>query len=171
VLRDYPVFEEQCLHWWSNECPVFIAEQRLRSQTVAAEDAPEQAFDGTLRVSFALRRVNSEDGAFTVDWLGGYWKLPRAQPSSANAADSQDLEAGLDAARAETVSSFSCAEKRTAPVEEAHLEEVYAALRSALPLLFQAGPLSVQVLLGNYRDEALLSAFALARTAASLRAG
>lgn len=173
-------FQEQCLHWWSNECPIFIAEQRLRSHYVTAEDAPDLQLDGTLRVSFVLHRATAlgdsecpeEPESFMISWLGGYWKLPRMSPvdESVPGAEGQSLEESLDAARAQTVSSFSTAEKRTAEVEAAHLDEVCAALTPALPKVFQAGPLSMQALLSNTRKEALLSAFALARTAAAMRA-
>jgi len=114
---------------------------------------------------------------FTVDWLGGYWKLPQvasdvqlAEPVLESEGVFTSLEESLAEARSRIVSSFSSAEKRTAPVEPSHLEEVYRALAPALPRVFQAGPLGVQVLMSDYRQDPLLCAFALARSAAGMRA-
>lgn len=209
--------EEQCLHWWSNECPVFLAEECCRSLPVAVASepgaggsaeasAPASEFDGTLRVAFVLRRpppgeavletpglhrhtacedwedrgsgrrrhgdprASSREGStpMAVDWLGGYWKLPREATIRPDDLD-EGLEAAVEAARAAVVSSFGSVEKRTAPASPEHLNEVYAALGPALPRIFQAGPLAVPVLLSASRTEPLHSSFALARSAAAMR--
>ena len=60
---DFPVqckwgcFQEQIRHWWSNECPVFVAEELCKSAPVEQEG---KAFDGTMRVGFSLHRVEKE---------------------------------------------------------------------------------------------------------------
>eukprot|EP00435_Cladocopium_sp_Y103_P002672 s2313_g1.t1 len=47
-------FEEQVRHWWSNECPVFVAEELCHSAPVVQDG---QNFDGTMRVGFSLHRI------------------------------------------------------------------------------------------------------------------
>lgn len=187
-------FEEQCLHWWSNECPVFVAEQCCHSMPVPAADGSLESFDGTLRVVFALRQVGNvsfgDDAAgdvtrgagfldkqsndivepFQVDWLGGYWKLPRLADARCQAKGSDgSLEAVLEETRARVVSSFNSVEKRTAEVSQEHLKEVCSVLTPALPRVFQAGALAVQSILTDYKSQPLLCAFVLARSAAAMR--
>jgi len=90
-------FHEQCLHWWSNECPVFLAEdccQSLRIHGCSSEDSGNSdgsnGFDGTLRVAFAICKPSGDEkygahedkevdkeNALEIHMLGGYWKLPR----------------------------------------------------------------------------------------------
>lgn len=54
--------EEHCLHWWSNECPLFMAEQCCHSIGVEMEPG-SGLFDGTMRVAFVLyRKVHMRDG-------------------------------------------------------------------------------------------------------------
>ena len=45
--------QESCPHWWSNECPLFVAERCCHSVPVQAGG---QDFDATMRVSFVLHR-------------------------------------------------------------------------------------------------------------------
>ncbi|CAE6955486.1 unnamed protein product [Symbiodinium natans] len=75
---EQPLMEEQCLHWWSNECPLFVVERCCSSIPVAKDpDSPER-FDGTLRVAFALYRPKSvskyqeenQVKPFEIDWQG-----------------------------------------------------------------------------------------------------
>lgn len=186
-------FEEHCLHWWSNECPVFVAEQCCHSLPVVGSegDAAGKRFDATLRVVFTLRHSPSTfdetegDGGsqvfvdkqsreavepFQVNWLGGYWKLPRTACEARDDADTgNSLEDVLEETRAKLVSSFNTAEKRTEKVAQEHLDEVCDALTPALPRVFQAGALAVQNILQNYKREPLLCAFTLARSAAAIR--
>ena len=64
-LADFGSFEEQVRHWWSNECPHFVAEQLCHSQPTALRVGERDAeFDGTMRVGFALHsRPQGEAGA------------------------------------------------------------------------------------------------------------
>uniref|UniRef100_A0A7S0FR54 Uncharacterized protein n=1 Tax=Pyrodinium bahamense TaxID=73915 RepID=A0A7S0FR54_9DINO len=176
-------FQEQCLHWWSNEYPGFIAEACCRSLPVATSDKPGQVFDGTLRVAFALRRPEQEDlpaeRGLEVDWLGGYWKLPRAAAAAAiphggggdaGAGSATPREVSLEEVRARVVSSFSSAEKRTAEVEKAHLEEVYSVLAPALLRVIRiGGAIDAMSLMHGYRATPAVCAFLLARAAAAMR--
>mmetsp|Transcript_57199 Transcript_57199/g.100099 ORF Transcript_57199/g.100099 Transcript_57199/m.100099 type:complete len:1285 (-) Transcript_57199:113-3967(-) len=50
-------FEEQLRHWWSNECPCFIAEEFCQSRPIVKHD---MEFDGTMRVGFSLHRAMNE---------------------------------------------------------------------------------------------------------------
>eukprot|EP00930_Biecheleria_cincta_P048272 TRINITY_DN33615_c0_g1_i1.p1 TRINITY_DN33615_c0_g1~~TRINITY_DN33615_c0_g1_i1.p1 ORF type:complete len:894 (+),score=157.95 TRINITY_DN33615_c0_g1_i1:135-2816(+) len=167
------IIEEQCLHWWSNECPVFLAERCCHSLPVRVPELPQRAFDGTMRVAFVLRDSKTPEsdpddpGRFKVEWLGGYWKLPSfaKQPEKPDAA----LPESLEEARARVVSSFNSAEKRTAEVLPAHLQEVCAALAPALPWVFRKDALSVNNLQDYYASDPLFCAFALARAAAAVR--
>lgn len=59
-------------------CPV---KERCCSSMATTRDG--RCYDGTMRVTFALRRRMGASEALTpedieVDWLGGYWKLPYA---------------------------------------------------------------------------------------------
>lgn len=178
ALKEEPAgdFEEQCLHWWSNEYPCFLAEACCHSLPIPAESSKAgELFDGTLRVAFCLRRPEQEwsdwDGkGLEIDWLGGYWKLPRAAVGTEGGSEAGDEDASLEAVRARVVSSFSTAEKRTAEVEEAHLREVYAALAPALlSILPMTGAVDVQSLLSFYKSSQLVRAFVSARAACSMR--
>ncbi|CAE7470014.1 dnc, partial [Symbiodinium pilosum] len=165
-----PLFEEQCLHWWSNECPLFVVERCCASIPVAKDpDSPER-FDGTLRVAFALHRPKAvskhqeehQVKPFEIDWLGGYWKLPKTAVSDGQAENLEDIHNRI-------VSSFNSVDKRTAPLPEEQLQEVYDALTPALPRIFSSGTISVQMIMNVYRQDELFCAFALARVAAAMR--
>lgn len=163
--------DEQCIHWWSNECPVFIAELCCHSQIVA-DPATGIGFDATLRVSFALLRKDPvtwddsgptvDDDTFLVGWLGGYWKLPPA------AATEQGNET-LDDIRARLVSSFNSAEKRTAEVAKHDLHSVYSILEPAVIQIFRASNASIQNLRSTYKPDPCFCAFSVARAAAAIR--
>jgi len=164
-------FEETCLHWWSNECPVFVVEECCHSLPVPMEPGGSERFDGTLRVAFALYRqakTHKWEGMrsirpFEIDWLGGYWKLPRIP-------NMEDSKGGsLEELHDRIVSSFNSMEKRTAEVDEAHLHEVYNALSPVLPRIFQTGSLGVQQIQDTYTKDTLFCAFALSRTASQMR--
>ncbi|CAE7417434.1 dnc [Symbiodinium sp. KB8] len=168
--EEQPLFEEQCLHWWSNECPLFVVERCCASIPVAKdEDSPER-FDGTLRVAFALYRPKSvskyqdehQVKPFEIDWLGGYWKLPKTPVSDGASENLEDIHNRI-------VSSFNSVDKRTAPVPMEQLQEVYDALTPALPRIFSSGTISVQMIMNVYRQDELFCAFALARVAAAMR--
>jgi len=158
--------EEPCLHWWSNECPVFVAERCCHSTMVPMEPGSEDLFDGTLRVAFALRQPEApgSDPPFQVHWLGGYWKLPRVASTGggSEAGTPQDLHDRI-------VSSFNSAEKRTAPVQSDVLEHVYGVLTPALPKIFMNGGLQPDAVERIYKDEPLFRTFALARVGAAVR--
>jgi tetratricopeptide (TPR) repeat protein len=171
--------EESCPHWWSNECPLFVAERCCHSAPVQADG---EDFDGTMRGSFVLYRrpcgdiaddaAGHEDPSdvLAVDWLGSYWKLPRLPCGVPGANAAEGTAADLEAARASIVSSFNSAEKLTAEVSPQHLDEVYGALTTAIPRVFRSGATGTEHLLQSYKDlEPLFCAFALARRAASVR--
>lgn len=163
---------EQCLHWWSNECPLFVAERCCSSLPVELEPGSGEYFDGTLRVAFALYRHPSESVAaarqdikpFEIDWLGGYWKLPRKATAKGGV-----TAVSLEELHGQVVSSFNSVEKRTAEASKEDLEEVYEALASALPRIFHSGALGVSAIMRSYRQEPQFCAFALARVAAGIR--
>jgi len=118
-------FGEQKRHWWSNECPVFVVEKWCKSVPTIVDG---RFYDGTMRVGFALRLKTLQNVSDTilpddieVDWLGGYWKLPKS-------------DAGQGTLRECVVSAARTA--GTAPVHPAHLYEVYSALGSVVQHLF-----------------------------------
>ncbi|CAE7687045.1 dnc [Symbiodinium microadriaticum] len=184
--REFPVeckwgcFQEQIRHWWSNECPVFVAEELCKSAPVQQEG---KAFDGTMRVGFSLHRVeepaeseaeeeeeltfhNAPDpepavefpgealpGSLSIEWLGGYWKLPAEDTTSS------DLTAKV----------ISKARQGTAPVDVKQLQEVYAALGDSVQQVFTNASLSPQTLLRRYPDISELGAFVASRLACSMR--
>jgi len=57
--------DEHCQHWWSNECPYFIAEECCSSIPISKQGL---AYDGTMRVSFSLHRDHTcYDQRFQMD--------------------------------------------------------------------------------------------------------
>jgi len=159
-------FEEQKRHWWSNESPVFLAEQCCSSVPTIVDGA---SYDGTLRVAFALRRradqppsppaQGDEPGLAShdleIDWLGGYWKLPKSasssRPSSMGGPSLRDLV--VSAART----------SGTATVRASHLHEVYTAVDDAVLELFGNTEPSPSALDQQHQDQPTLAAFFVAR--------
>mmetsp|Transcript_8717 Transcript_8717/g.27331 ORF Transcript_8717/g.27331 Transcript_8717/m.27331 type:complete len:592 (+) Transcript_8717:176-1951(+) len=153
-------FDEQKRHWWANEHPIFVVERWCTSVPTWKDDLP---YDGTMRVAFALRRrtrgkqgdsgdsLNPED--LQVDWLGGYWKLPKTHMQS------EDLrERIISAART----------SGTAPVRSAHLREVYAALGDSIQQLFGGAQPTSEALRGQYAQSPALAAYLIARLGMSM---
>jgi hypothetical protein len=193
LQRSFEGIEEQCQHWWANECPSFVAEACHHSQLVGDGDGSDRLFDGTLRVAFALIRrktspqtsswyndrgqyigPGSSDASeaiedFDVDWLGGYWKLPSmaATLGSGMVMMEEDLSPG--GLHACLVSSFNSAEKRTAPVEEEHLRQVCGELTSAIQAVFRCGAMCIASIMSMYREDKLFCSFVLSRVAADMR--
>jgi len=162
--------DEQCLHWWSNECPTFIAEECCCSEPVALDMNSDEVYDGTMRVAFALYRplrTRHQDALqvspFEIGWLGGYWKLPRVPTRTGGE------QSSLEEMHGRIVSSFNSVEKRTAEVPQEHLDIIYAALAPALPRIFASGSLGVQMIMSRYTEDPLFRAFALSRVAAAMR--
>lgn len=165
---------EQKLHWWSNECPVFIAERLCHSIPVAKHPDSDEKYDGTMRVAFALHRKQAVNKhahmrlepelikPFEIDWLGGYWKLPKAASAEGGGGEGGSLHDQI-------VSSFNSVDKRTAEVPQEHLDEIYESLTLALPQIFHTGSLGVAQILSLYKQEPLFCSFALARVAATMR--
>jgi len=175
-------YEEQKRHWWSNESPVFVAEQCCESVPTTVEG---RAFDGTMRIGFALSRKtrqnsnqNSPQKAWEefmpgsseglesaaaddleVEWLGGYWKLPKSEMLQESRPGDRDAlrEAVVSAARI----------SGTAPVPLHQLYEVYTALDDAVPQLFGAAEPSVKDLDARYREQPELAAYVIARMGTS----
>lgn len=156
LCRDVPrdSHEEHVRHWWANESPSFVAERCCSSMPTTREGA---LYDGTMRVTFALRRRLGASETLTpedieVDWLGGYWKLPNA-----------DMTSSLIRERI-----ISQAKTGTAPVQPYILMEVYGALSSALQQLFGAAEFTSERLKEQYRSQPELAAYLIARRAISL---
>jgi len=122
------VLDEQKLHYWANECPLFVAEQVCSSIPVCCSDGTEELFDGTLRVGFVLTRSPCRIG-YEVGWLGGYWKLPSASNVAGSSGTIEDLHGRM-------LSSFNTVEKRTAELPHEHLREVCVSLGPALKAVF-----------------------------------
>jgi len=153
VIRDS--HEEHVRHWWANESPSFVAERCCSSMATTRDG---RCYDGTMRVTFALRRRMGASEALTpedieVDWLGGYWKLPNA-----------DMSSSLLRERI-----ISQAKTGTAPVQPYILMEVYGALSSALQQLFGAAEFTSERLREQYKSQPELAAYLIARRAMSLR--
>lgn len=170
-------FEEQTRHWWANECPSFVAERWCTSMPTIREG---MAYDGTMRVGFALRRKSAKHGSadsvpgdkhldgsgrvaaeivpppeeLEVEWLGGYWKLPKSDMGSSHL-----RERVISAART----------SGTALVKPAHLAEVYAALGDSVQQLFGGIEPNSTMLGEHYRDQPELAAYLTARLAISSR--
>mmetsp|Transcript_120345 Transcript_120345/g.212822 ORF Transcript_120345/g.212822 Transcript_120345/m.212822 type:complete len:641 (-) Transcript_120345:41-1963(-) len=156
---------EHKLHFWSNECPVFVAEQLCRSMPVQSECfRAGEDFDGTLRVAFALRRRDDAETLdnFTVDWLGGYWKLPTVPVSQSGSSNMAEVHR-------QSVSSFNSEDKRTAQVAPQHLAEIYSALTPALRAVFAVDLGGAKDIMRLYRDDTNFQAYLLTRYCASVR--
>jgi len=140
--------EEQALHWWSNECPIFVAEKCMSSQPVEFDG---QHYDATMRIGFVLvRSKDTADPNFRVEYLGGYWKLPAAPTSSKDG-------------RARCVSK---ARSGTAPVSCRDLQNCYEELSEALPQVFAIDKAGASSIITRYKADFLLFGFTLARQAA-----
>jgi len=153
---DRGAFDEQCRHWWSNESPSFVVERCCASIPTWREGRP---FDGTMRVGFTLRRSKGQPSStaalapedLEVEWLGGYWKLPKS-----------DMES--DGLRERIISAARTS--GTAPVCDAHLFEVYAALGDSVQHLFGGAEPTPKTYEAQYRPE--LAAFMTARLGMSM---
>jgi len=152
LSSDPDSMDEHCLHWWSNECPVFVAERCEVSHPIRTERAGQwEDYDATMRVGFVLMR--NDDGTepqLTAEFLGGYWKLPSEPTTSADV-------------RARCVSK---ARSGTLPVESDDLEGVYRELRHALPKVYCFETCSVGASIKRYGNDPLLFSYTLARHAA-----
>eukprot|EP00747_Dinoflagellata_sp_TGD_P037807 gnl/TRDRNA2_/TRDRNA2_139301_c2_seq1.p1 gnl/TRDRNA2_/TRDRNA2_139301_c2~~gnl/TRDRNA2_/TRDRNA2_139301_c2_seq1.p1 ORF type:complete len:416 (+),score=72.79 gnl/TRDRNA2_/TRDRNA2_139301_c2_seq1:3-1250(+) len=169
---EYGCFEEQLRHWWSNECPHFVAEVCCRSLPVKWHD---EDYDGTMRIVFALRKKNAkpkstEPGQWNqdktpadqipapeeleIEWLGGYWKLPKYPMDSPKLRDRI-----ISAART----------SGTAHVDSRILAEVYAAMGDSLQRLFGGNEPSIATISETYMQQPELAAYLSARLAVGLR--
>jgi len=162
VLSGEGVLSEQQRHYWSNESPIFVAEELCYSEPVPMDtsSAASEVFDGTMRVSYVLRRRTENKDTFDIEWLGGYWKLPSASTECASST--------VEHAHSRWLSSFNTEEKRTAIVSRDHLGDVYATLTPALTAVF-AEEFGYKELLHSYSHDQTFQAFCLCRFAASLR--
>jgi len=172
---EWGCYEEQLRHWWSNECPHFVAEQFCTSM-LTEKDGKE--YDGTMRIAFAISRRNgeskkkSEYGSpksdysnplleytppaeeLLVDWIGGYWKLPKEDVESINI-------------RASVISAARTA--GTAYVDNEHLHEVYAAMGDSVQQLFGGSEPSPKMLAERYSEQPELATYLTARLAIAMR--
>jgi len=157
------VVAEHQLHYWCNESPNFVVEELCCSVPVLMEtssSAVAEVFDGTMRVSYVLRRRTENKDIFDIEWLGGYWKLPSASTECASST--------IEHAHNRWLSSFNTEEKRTEKVSGDHLRDVYATLTPALTAVF-AEEFGYKELLHAYPEDPNFQAFCLCRFAASLR--
>ncbi|CAK0827422.1 unnamed protein product [Prorocentrum cordatum] len=192
-------FEEQLRHWWSNECPVFVAEPCHRS-VLTEKDG--RGFDGTLRLGFALHRIEGAEGGDELEVMteNGPWRGRRARQASLDLAgrpgeralSSTEMRRWFGAQESgalvlewlggywklpeEDVTSpdlrgrvVSKARQGTAPVSGAHLHEVYAAVGDAVENAFGASGMGVQQLRQRYPEARELCAFLTARLACTVR--
>eukprot|EP00746_Dinoflagellata_sp_MGD_P091297 gnl/MRDRNA2_/MRDRNA2_36184_c0_seq1.p1 gnl/MRDRNA2_/MRDRNA2_36184_c0~~gnl/MRDRNA2_/MRDRNA2_36184_c0_seq1.p1 ORF type:complete len:989 (+),score=186.91 gnl/MRDRNA2_/MRDRNA2_36184_c0_seq1:57-3023(+) len=80
IHRDFSgsVLDEQQLHWWSNECPNFMAEKRCTSHFVDLDGVVAEpgtgGFDGTMRVAFSLWRPPRKHKK-VQPFEGGEWQF------------------------------------------------------------------------------------------------
>lgn len=141
--------EEHCLHWRSNESPVFVVERCEVSEPVAKDG---QLYDGTLRVAFVLLRADaSDDSKLGIEFLGGYWKLPADPVTSA------DVQTRC----------VSKARTGTLPVKAGDLANVCYELGRVLPDVFAIERHGAASVVRRYQKDPLLFAFTMARQAAS----
>lgn len=148
TASDPSSLEEQCWHWWSNECPVFVAERCECSHSVHLGG---QDYDATLRIGFVLVRGNRPDGeGLRVQCLGGYWKLPAGAAKSG--ADLRDRV-------------VSKASSGTAPVSNEDYSDVCSILEEALPAVFARERSDVSTSMRRYADSPALFAFIVSRQA------
>jgi len=156
-------YEEEYRHWWSNECPFFVAERCCQSMPMTS-DVDGKLYDGTLRVAFALRRTSLANKAASIEslppedqleieWLGGYWKLPKEDIYS-----SKLRERIISAART----------KGTRPICLAHLHEIYAGLGHVVHCLFSLGGPEPS-LWKKYEYSPVMAAYLTARLSVTLR--
>mmetsp|Transcript_71075 Transcript_71075/g.123271 ORF Transcript_71075/g.123271 Transcript_71075/m.123271 type:complete len:820 (+) Transcript_71075:106-2565(+) len=148
LTADSSSLDEQCMHWWSNECPFFVAERCESSHPIQHGG---DVFDGTLRVGFVLLRGEQKELQFGIEFLGGYWKLPSAPVGSTDI-------------RARCVSK---ARTGTAPVDTHDLEEIENILRKVLPEVFATERAGTASLIRRYSRNPMLFSFAMARHGAS----
>jgi len=179
---EWGVFEEQYRHWWSNECPFFCVERCCYSLPMPKAEhfggQPGQLFDGTLRVAFALRRKpipkakaqpripnhmnyrsdpepepEVKEDPLEIEWLGGYWKLPKDD------VDSPKLRERV----------VSAAKSGTAPIPPHQLHEIYAAMGDSVQKLFSASEPTVSSMAQRYGDQPELAGYLTARLAVTLK--
>lgn len=171
---DWGCYEEQLRHWWSNECPHFVAET-FASSVFTVIDGRE--YDGTMRIAFAVSRKHQEAARnkagspksdysnpllefsppadeLEVEWIGGYWKMPKEDVESTNI-------------RASVISAARTA--GTAVVEQRHLQEVYAAMGDSVQQLFGGCEPSPRMLTDKYSDQPELATYLTARLAIAMR--
>lgn len=160
------LLDEQQRHYWANECPIFVVERLCHSEPMQSPNGPsngqsqsDEQFDGTMRVAFAIQR--KAWGALCIHWLGGYWKLPPLPMA-------QDPQR-LPEVHGQIVSSFNTGEKRTAPVTEEQLRDVYAAVEPALTQVFDREGFNEKTIERMYGGHPTLCAFLLARAACTKR--
>merc|ERR1712187_781355 len=89
-----------------------------------------------------------------IDWIGGYWKLPKEDVEAVNIRNSV-----ISAART----------AGTAYVDPDHLQEVYAAMGDSVQHLFGGTEPSPGFLTDQYSEEPELATYLTARLAISMR--
>jgi len=190
-------FEEQLRHWWSNECPVFVAEELCMSAPTRKDG---RDFDGTMRVGFLLTRVEAIEEETLMTENGPTPVRKSAEEAVHDKNTWLDLRNPLDDAGIswpggeapgmlliewlggywklpeEDVHSpdlrgriISKARQGTAPVRGPQLHEVYAALAGSVEFIFSKHNMSPQSLLQQYPEHREFSAFIAARLACSMR--
>mmetsp|Transcript_26575 Transcript_26575/g.76284 ORF Transcript_26575/g.76284 Transcript_26575/m.76284 type:complete len:1065 (+) Transcript_26575:182-3376(+) len=172
----YGCLEEQIRHWWSNECPFFVVERLASSVPTASSWSGEQReYDGTMRVAFALHRKDKQSQKSTrsdierhvgagsqtmpppdeieIDWLGGYWKLPKEPTESCKLRES----------------IISAAKTGTTYVDTNHLLEVFAAMADSVQQLFGGSEPLPATLAERYAGEPELASYLVGRIGIAMR--
>jgi len=175
----YGCLEEQIRHWWSNECPFFVAERLATSvATTSSWSGQPREYDGTMRVAFALRRKDAKSPQgqrpprgdlervfggssvtmpsaedIEIEWLGGYWKLPKEPVESCKLRES----------------IISAAKTGTTHVDTNHLLEVFGALGDSVQQLFGGSEPVASTLAEHYAAEPELAAYLVGRIGIAMR--
>lgn len=171
----YGCLEEQIRHWWSNECPFFVAERLATSTpTTSSWSGKELDYDGTMRVAFALHRKSDkkspqnrnglghmgggpqtmpEPDDIEIEWLGGYWKLPKEPVESCKLRES----------------IISAAKTGTTYVDTNHLLEVFAAFGDCVQQLFGGSEPVANSLAEYYAAEPELASYLVGRIGIAMR--
>lgn len=188
-------YEEQCRHWWSNECPCFIAEQLCASAPIRRKS---RDFDGTMRLGFSLHRHQAE---YESAGSQGYMLTGRgveligrsfyedARPEDWNAVVLLPGTNRPDALRIQWLGGYwklpeedihsmdlrarviSKASQGTTTVRRAQLHEVYASLGDVVQQIFSLRDVGPSQLMQRYVQFPEFSAFVFARLSTSMRVG
>lgn len=157
VQRDGRIFDGTMRIGFVLHRPPVPTSPRQRSQREVSEndDNPAEYEEETERFiseNSSLPVVGDRE-MLAVEFLGGYWKLPKED------LDSPDLRGRV----------VSHAKTGTLPVEPSDLHEVYATLSTAVPEIFASPDLGAPALMRRYASDPYFVGFVVTRLAASAR--